>query len=376
MLSKLRHIRIQLDLRRELLRSRWSPQRLDESALGDIDDLARQQVTFWRDRRLDKKSMCDELVSLSETHPSIFVLDISKGRVTVRKKRDLPVPSSVLSGYLRQYQDFLNMSQERIRYYICLLRSISADLRQHDPIVLALDVNDIPIENDSVPIFSFQKTVGSPNILVPDVDFFVWSWYRRVEDEIPYNEKTIKAGFIGSSTGIFVLKWVIEADLNLRLKAAKHFVNSELVDFKIAKAAQTDCAETKKFVESQPYFSKRLPLSAQLRNRFLLSMDGNGVDCSRLATALKSRSALIKHESEFCLFYFPKLRNERDLLTVSNFDEIEQIVERERDSPGTYRAVAESGREFFSRYLERDRVIAYTALLLERYAELYASASS
>jgi hypothetical protein len=106
----------------------------------------------------------------------------------------------------------------------------------------------------------------------------------------------------------------------------------------------------------------------QWESRFLISIDGNGATCSRVALALKSNSALVKYASPFALFYFPKLQAGRDYLAVTAEREIEAIVERELTTPGFHRDIAEAGTRFYERFLDRRRLFAYTALLLSAYA--------
>jgi hypothetical protein len=342
---------------------------LDESVVNDIDDLAYQQIEIWTRKKLDKTAVLDNFRHLNETYLSVYVLSIDDGRIKIADKPSIAIPSIEQLQYQRHSRTYL----ERIEFYRIFLERVIARSYLDLSMTIAVDVNDTELENVTVPLFTFQKIAGSSNILLPDVDFFWWNWYRRPRDTVAYEDKKIVAGFVGSSTGGTICVNTVKGGLNPRLRAAAHFVGSTTVDFRVTKAVQVDGAEAKSLLESQAYFSRTVSWCSQFRNRFLISMDGNGAACSRLAIGLKSQGAVIKYESPHLLFYYSKMAPGREYIAVSAEADIERVVETERASPGSYRAVADAGRHFFMRYLERDRVMDYTAALLQRYAELCAS---
>jgi Glycosyl transferase family 90 len=353
------------------LRDGPSPEwRSDAKLVEDIDDLAREQTDLWSNKSLDQTTpIFDTFKAWNESVLSIYILKINGARVYVVDKPAIPSPrveTSVIEGFTRSFA-------QRIHLYKILMERVIAHFGLDLTMTIAVDVNDMVEYAETAPLFSFQKRVGSPNILLPDLDFFWWNWYRRPRDPLAYEDKDIVAGFAGSSTGLFNSLANESLGHNPRLRAAAYFVGSKNVDFRITRAAHAADAETKARIESRPYFSRPVSWRAQFRDRFLISIDGNGAACSRLAIALKSHSAVIKYDSPHSLFYFPKLRVGRDYIAASCEPDIERIVENERARPGTYRAVAEAGRQFFARYLERDSVMAYTAAVLGRYADLHAA---
>jgi hypothetical protein len=336
---------------------------LDESVVNDIEDLAYQQIEVWTRKKLDKTAVLDNFRLLNERYLSVYVLSIDDGRIKIADKPSVAIPS------IEQLRTYL----ERIEFYRIFLERVIARSYLDLSMTISVDVNDTELENVTVTLFTFQKIAGSSNILLPDVDFFWWNWYRRPRDIVAYEDKKIVAGFVGSSTGGTICVNTVKECLNPRLSAAAHFVGSTTVDFRVAKAVQMDGRGAKSLLESQAYFSRPVSWRSQFRNRFLISMDGNGAACSRLAIGLKSQGAVIKYGSPHLLFYFPKMAPGREYIAVSSEADIERVVETEQASPGSYRAVADAGRLFFMRYLERDRVMDYTAALLQRYAELCAS---
>jgi hypothetical protein len=371
------------DLRRFLLGQRVRLQLLDlasdggqdeEGVLDDIDELARQQIAPWACKKFDKATVLDHFALLNRAHPCVHVLRIEGGRITIAAKPPFFVPPSERL----QLQRVMRSYSERIHCYRIFLEQVIAASRLDLNMTIAVNADDIGVESQIAPLFAFQKKAGGLNILFPDIDFFRWNWYRSTIDRVPYDKKKISAGFAGASTGgpdgaFMVNAGVIKEGLNPRLRAAAYFAGSKIVDFRISKAVQVDRPETKALIESQPYFSRPVSYRTLFRHRFLISMDGNGAAWSRVAIALKSQGALIKYESPYVLYYFSKMMPGRDYISVSSEEEVLRAVEAEQARPGFYREIAEASRDFFARYLERGRVVAYTALLLQRYANLYAS---
>jgi hypothetical protein len=58
-------------------------------------------------------------------------------------------------------------------------------------------------------------------------------------------------------------------------------------------------------LKQQLYFRSWMSWREQLRHRFLLSLDGNGAVCARLAIGLKSNSAVVKYRSPYIFTIFP-----------------------------------------------------------------------
>jgi hypothetical protein len=118
---------------------------------------------------------------------------------------------------------------------------------------MLLDVRDARRRNDSVPVFVFQKPVGYNEILLPDVDFFGFGFYHsnaKIKDEIPYEDKSCSAVFVGSTTGGTINSEVVKNLSNPRLRAAAYFKNNPLVDFRLTKIVMCDTEETKRELEA------------------------------------------------------------------------------------------------------------------------------
>jgi hypothetical protein len=328
---------------------------------ADIAALADIQIAHWGTQTLTRNGLDAAFDALNARHHQVFILDIAGPRVTIRPKT--PVLETPLAA--AQMPDFI----ARARRYRMLIAFVIRAFRLDIHTTIALDVNDQPLAGTSLPLFAFQNTPATNAILLPDVDFFGWSWYRGMTDRLAYDDKAIRAVFAGSSSGQMHDIADIERPTNPRLVAAARFTGHPNIDVRISRAVQCT-PEAKALLERQPYFKPELGWSAQWQNRFILSIDGNGATCSRVALALKSNCALIKYASPFHLYYFDRLTPGRDYLAVTSEREIEDIVEAELSRPGHHRDIAHAGAAFFRRFLDRAPVLAYTAALLKRYDAL------
>lgn len=328
----------------------------------DIHDLADFQIGHWANTSFARETLSQAFDDLNQRHRSVFIFDIRGGLVSARPKEVvLPANEPARVAHMRQF--FI-----RAQRYRALLQFVLRAYRMKLDTSLAVDVTEYPEGESTLPVFAFQNTAHSRAILLPDVDFFGWNWYIGQVDRLSYDGKEIRAVFAGSSSGAMHADTAsILKPTNPRLIAASYFAGHPNIDFRISRAVQCGSGAVKALLERQPYFRPELSWPEQWRNRFLISLDGNGATCSRVALGLKSNSALIKFASPFTLFYFGKLTEGRDFIGVTREQEVEAVVEQELGRPGYYRDIAEAGRHFYERFLERRQVIAYTALLLRAY---------
>ena len=106
--------------------------------------------------------------------------------------------------------------------------------------------------------------------------------------------------------------------------------------------------------------------------RFILSADGNGATCSRVAVALKSHCALIRYASEHQLYYFDALVPWQHFIPVRDDEEVPAVLALCARHPEIAAQVAADGTDFYREHISRDAVSAYTLELLRLYADLSA----
>ena len=340
-------------------------------ALASTDELAHLvalQTAYWVQRPPMAGAAAEQaLHKLNKASSSAFVFSVRGQRVRLWQKPELLFPADEEMARHHEQQAFLR----RAMLYQAFIAAVLRQNKVAYAIDFALDVNDMPEDSATLPIFSFQKMRGAHNLLLPDVDFFHSKWYRDDHDSLRYDEKTTSACFVGSSTGAWLTEESVRECATPRLRAAAYFHGNPTVIFRIANAVQCRSEEAKAQLMAQPYFSDYVGWADQLRHRFIISIDGNGAACSRLVKGLCSNSALVKFESPYELYYFAALIPNRDYLTVSCEADLEHIIACELQQPGRFSAVARSGQQFAEKYLTIKSVMAYTAALLGAFAALH-----
>ena len=222
-----------------------------------------------------------------------------------------------------------------------------------------------------VPVFSFQKRVGQTCILLPDVDFLrdrFFYPFNVLQDCLSYNDKASSAIFAGSTSGCPVTEDTIKRLVHPRIRAAIFFQNSDCVEFYIPSIVQYDLPRTKELLLSMGLGTPPVSWSEQFRHKFIISIDGNGATCSRIAITFRSNSAVLKYNSDFILYYFSSLTPWLHYIPVSSEDQIVSVVQAERAQPGLFSYIPRAAQNFAKTYLTRYRSMLYTSWLLKSYS--------
>jgi hypothetical protein len=341
------------------------PEGPDSGVEAVIDEWVSHQLAAWAANR-PNPSHVERQSTLLNQHLLFCIFEIRKdGSVAIQPK--------AVSNHDRSHPH-VGLSDIRGQLYLRLLEEV---VRTHN---LSLSVN-IPVglgdhvpTRPGFPIFCFQKIEGSHNVLLPDVDFLGHNWYPPSEEELSFECKYNSAIFVGSSTGspavAATLREIVEYNLTPRLHLASLLHGHNKIHFRIARAVQVGTSEPQKLLEAKPYFSKEISFDDQLKHKFIISIDGNGATCSRVALALRSESVLLKFDSPYQLYYFDGLNHEGEYLAVRTVSDIERIIALEEQVPGRFQCVAQNGKTFYQRYLTREAGYLYVAKLLQRYASL------
>ncbi len=260
----------------------------------------------------------------------------------------------------------------RAQLYRDYLANILAGSRRTLDLLIGIDVNDAPVTDAEAPVFAFQKPRHASAVLLPDVDFLHTDFYLPLSyrDAIPYGDKRASAVFAGSTTAGRTITAQDVRDLSIpRLRSGVHFKGSGHVDFRLPRIIQCESAAVAEMVAALQVPAEPLSWEQQFRYRFIISMDGNGATCSRVAIGLHSQAVLAKYDSPNLLYYFGALVPWRHFVPVLNDAELVPIVETERRSPGAFGHVAEEGRAFARRYLGRAGTCGYMLALLDLYQD-------
>ncbi len=341
--------------------------RAPETAEDRLAGWAESQFTAWRGTNpLDPQALRAQLERVEAASASIFLFDFAAGAVSLRHKT-------------RSWQDVAEPELlRRARHYLALFREVVAAFGLQACFPLAIDVDDHPLHESGVPLLAFQKRSGSPLILLPDIDLLSGDYFVASEYDDPYafEDKADAAIFVGATTGGNLTRETVEALSMPRLRSAVFFREVADVTFRLPKIVQFDSDDTVAMVRALDVGGAPASWKEQFGYRYLLSMDGNGATCSRVAIALRSHSVLIKYASDFELFYFAGLAAGKTHLAVARDEDVCKTLDRCRRKPDQAAAIARAGRRFALEHLSRLPVLAYVAHLLEAYGRVVVESTS
>lgn len=353
--------------------------------IGDADrsmwSWCAKEIAVWLGRGVDYDHALEKYNEFNETRRQTHLFRISAGQVSIA-----PKPSAL--------PDF---GMARAKYYRDFIQSVVATLCPELDTTIAINSGDggfgphaEPQEvTDEVPVFVFQKQQNAHGLLLPDIDFLREGFpeeARFEKDLVTYDEKSCSAIFVGATTGGRTITRQVIADLanNIvtdrtqpRLRAAFYFKDNPDVQFLLPVLHQYDLMETADLLRSMGFGSNVwVPWKAQFAHRFIISIDGNGATCSRVARALKSNSVLLKYTSKSELYYFSALAPWTHYIPVESDEDVSEVVRIEQKCPGFFRHIARQSQEFADRYLTRPQAMKYMAWLLRLYASSFRASSA
>jgi hypothetical protein len=325
---------------------------------------ALREIAPWRFhplRHADAESAFDEL---NERLSWVSIFHIANGQVTIKPKPPHVVPQGILPDRTVRYRQFF--------------QSVIPFLPPGFTTTFCMAMGDAVSAPFNVPVFAFQKKMGWNVILLPDVDFLNQDFYAasQQQDRLAYRDKQQRAVFAGSTTGGFITPQVAR-DLSIpRLRAAAFFAGSATVDFRLPSVIQCSSPEAEAILRAQPFCHKPgLDWQEQFRSRMIISMDGNGATCSRVAIALHSHCVLLKYHSDHVLHYFGGLQPWVHYVPVTQDSDVDQVIAMEAHDPDMFAQIAANSRKFAQSFLTADALRRYTAMLLRRYEACFSDAA-
>lgn len=325
------------------------------------DAWAQAAVLPWAARTLPTEEYyASTLAMLNETRHDVYVFDLRGGEVLVREKH-IHHPLA----FNRRIEHF------RVQLYRDHLRQAVAHAELLDGISLALGVGDLLLDvQPSVPVFAYQKQRDAPWILMPDVELLETNFYGEEDPDTSPDAKLNRVVFAGSSTGRSLTEEDVREDRGERLRYAARFVGDPHVEYSIGRASECVTEEARAALEAKPYF-RFVGWPEQLRRRYILSLDGNGAACSRVARTLRSRSTLIKGRSDHVLFYFPGLLPWRHYIPVESEAELEELTPFLTLGDFPSAGISEAANAFWALNMSAEAVTAYTARVLTIFNDVY-----
>jgi glycosyltransferase involved in cell wall biosynthesis len=322
-----------------------------------IRSLAADNITFWQGVNIDLAEVSEEFSRLNTLDAAVCVLDVRNGCVAPRAKSD--------ASLSRQ-------NKFRMDAYVRHIQEATHGTGISTTIALFLDDTTL-YDSATVPLFSFQKNSSRKLILLPDIDFLQHDFYEAegYADRRRYAEKHASAIFAGATTGAgaITLEKLASGKVN-RINSALFFRGNPRVQFFLPKIVQCASDEVGATIAAMELGTNRISWEEQLGHRFILSMDGNGATCSRIALGLASNSVLAKYRSPNVLYYFSRLVPGEHYVDLGGDIDVGPMLDAEAADPMAFERIASRGTDFYREYLTRSSVIDYTASLLDAYSEM------
>lgn len=276
-----------------------------------------------------------------------------------------------------EYGDHTHPMGIRALAYRTLLRDSLYTFGGGGAAVVAIHLDDLFAYRPMLPLFCFQKPRGSRALLLPDVDFINSNYYadpdRQFIDKLQFSEKSVSAIFVGSTTGDLPLTSEhVRNQTNERIRSAIFFRDKPDVIFELPNIVQVDSPDTLALIESLGVAGRYRSWQEQLDHAFLLSLDGNGATCSRVALSLASNSTLMKYESKHQLHYFGELKPWRDYVPVADGEDVMNAI-GDNKARRSFANIAELSTLFYRTYLTRLSLFWYTSSLLNQYIKIFGS---
>lgn len=246
---------------------------------------------------------------------------------------------------------------------------------------IAVDASDMAM-GGKIPILSFNKKIGDNLILIPDFEIFEKKYYCEDKwvDKKAFPEKLDKAIFSGATTGTNYREdrstcntlSNIENDPSVRIDAAKFFLNSSSTIFRLPSIVQCDSSETEDYLKRQEYtLGGFIDWSEQLKYKFIISVDGNGPTCTRVASVLLSHSVLLKYKSEWIVYYHRLLRPYINYLPVMSHCDVDRFVEDVQSNQEFYLKIAKKSSQDFSVVFKPFNVDRFFSVVLNEFYSLF-----
>lgn len=339
--------------------------RISEKTIASINEAVSAQLMYWRNGRLDQNYIEKKLVEKSSACASIFSYRIHSGSVDIIDKVFCD------SGFA--YTEEMKVLVSRAHIYREMITSAILKYPIYRDICIAIDVGDMANDQRDLPIFTFQKRRDQASILLPDFEFSQYGFSRpSFARAIPYLEKKTMAVFAGSTTGAGHISMEVAREAAApRLRAHRFFKRHTEVDFRLPAIVQTGGDEVDAYLRSQGLGEPPMNWDEAFRHKFIISIDGNGATCSRLAFAIDSTSVLLKYASDNILYWTDLLKPDVHYIPIYRDEQILDIVRHEYENRERYLMMTDSAREFADQFLARSTIEMYISVLLNNYGSIF-----
>jgi hypothetical protein len=329
--------------------------------MDEIADWVSQELAPWEGVRIAKDDLHRSQREACGASTTMRILRIRDGRVEIEPHHDDRSSTPVSTINVARAQLYRSTIERLVREY-SLVGSCE----------MLVQIGDGSMDYRHMPSFAFQKVRGAATILIPDVDLLSMNLDDpSLQDGLRFEEKAKHAIFVGSTTGRNIDAEVVLSGKHERLRAAVSFRDAPGVTFELPSVAQCDSPETEQLIANLGITGRRRSWQEQFGSRYLISMDGNGATCSRVAIALRSQSVLVKYNSAHMLYYFHGLRPWVHYIPMRLDTQLIELVENADATFDRDENIATQGRDFAERYLSRAAIDRYFADVLRRYIAIF-----
>lgn len=247
---------------------------------------------------------------------------------------------------------------------------------------IAYEFDDMANDSD-MPVFSFHKRSDYNGlVLLPDFEIFENNYYAKNTffDEHFFVDKLPRAIFVGSTTGTNAREdrihqntiHNIDTDPSVRIEAAKYFIHSNDVLFRLPSIVQCDAQETEDYLRSFSFCNPRcIDWQEQFNYRYLISVDGNGPTLTRVAVALLSNSVLLKYDSSWIAYYHRALHAGKNYIAIKSHNDIEDVVKQSELMADEHYHISNNSSSNFGLIFQRANVDRYIGAVLNEFRSIF-----
>lgn len=342
--------------------------------MSNVDSVIRSmclaELAVWHSRNLDYRAVLDEYHRYNASRHHIFLFNIEHGRVSIAEKPNF-YTSAQLDADLEQEWDSIPSVVRAAIMYRSLLAEACQSICPDIDTVIAVDVGDLGISSETAPLFGITKLPNSNAVLLPHFEFIWDRYYQHLQDATPYEEKTVSAMFMGSTTGKYPITADDVRELSVpRLRSAVFFKDDPRVTFKLLHLLQCT-PEAEALLRQMEFGGEARPFEEHFARKFIISMDGNAATCSRVSMASKSNCVLLKYDSPYLLHYSRHFVPWLHYVPILEDQDVNVVLDIEERFPGIFQPLAIESTRFFDNYLSKAPLVSYTGNLVRMYAEIF-----
>jgi hypothetical protein len=142
--------------------------------------------------------------------------------------------------------------------------------------------------------------------------------------------------------------------------------------FKLPGVVQCDSKETEEYLRSFDFCkNERTSWQQQYKYKYIISLDGNGATCSRVALTLKSGSLLLKYNSKNILYYFKGLHPWVHYIPISCEQDVENVIKMSMTHGDFHQKISQNASLFYENVLSKINIYKYAAVLINEFYGLF-----